>query len=233
MAKRREQGESEQTRGECVFCHARMTRGGMLNHLRSCSARLDHIEEAAKSSRAIEPLLHLRVVSNDNKDYWLDLEVRASMQFEKLDAYLRAIWLECCGHLSMFNTNGWRGVEIAKTSKLSSVFRRGRTIWHIYDFGTSSHTLIKAIDARKGKPLTAKPIFLMARNEPPPEVCIDCEQPAKWLCIECMIEENVFGVLCDTHAKKHPHDNYEGPIPLVNSPRLGMCGYDGPAEPPY
>ena len=27
----------------------------------------------------------------------------------------------------------------------------------------------------------------------------------------------------------HPHDQYGEPIPLVNSPRLGMCGYDGPA----
>ena len=26
---------------------------------------------------------------------------------------------------------------------------------------------------------------------------------------------------------------YGDPISLVNSPRLGMCGYDGPAEPPY
>ncbi|WP_127011414.1 hypothetical protein ACF3DV_03465 [Chlorogloeopsis fritschii PCC 9212] len=28
-------------------------------------------------------------------------------------------------------------------------------------------------------------------------------------------------------------DNYGEPIPLVNSPRLSLCGYDGPAEPPY
>jgi hypothetical protein len=39
--------------------------------------------------------------------------------------------------------------------------------------------------------------------------------------------------LCDEHAEDHPHDNYGEPIPLCNSPRMGQCGYDGPAEPPY
>ena len=56
---------------------------------------------------------------------------------------------------------------------------------------------------------------------------------AAWLCTECLIEDDVWGTLCDKHAKTHPHGNYGEPIPLVNSPRLGMCGYDGPAEPPF
>jgi hypothetical protein len=60
-----------------------------------------------------------------------------------------------------------------------------------------------------------------------------CEQPAAWLCLECLSEEEVWGTLCDGHARTHPHNNYGEPIPLVNSPRLGMCGYEGPAEPPY
>ena len=38
----------------------------------------------------------------------------------------------------------------------------------------------------------------------------------------------------DKHAKTHPHKEFDGGhIALVNSPRLGMCGYVGPAEPPY
>jgi hypothetical protein len=49
--------------------------------------------------------------------------------------------------------------------------------------------------------------------------------------MECVYDfgEDVF--LCDEHLKDHEHE--EGPIALVNSPRLGMCGYTGPAEPPY
>jgi hypothetical protein len=41
------------------------------------------------------------------------------------------------------------------------------------------------------------------------------------------------GTLCDDHAQEHPHEEYGEPVPLVNSPRVGMCGYVGPAEAPY
>jgi len=74
---------------------------------------------------------------------------------------------------------------------------------------------------------------LLARNQMPKAVCQECGEPAKWLCIECLYDENKTGHLCDEHAEEHPHDNYGEPMPLFNSPRTGMCGYDGPAEPLY
>lgn len=73
----------------------------------------------------------------------------------------------------------------------------------------------------------------MARNTLPEDQCIECGQRATHLCTECLIEADTWGTLCDEHTQTHPHDNYGEPMPLVNSPRLGMCGYDGPAEPPY
>ena len=35
-----------------------------------------------------------------------DLEMRGSATLAKLDDYLRAIWLECCGYLSGFTIGG-------------------------------------------------------------------------------------------------------------------------------
>ena len=93
----------------------------------------------------------------------------------------------------------------------------GVELTHIYDFGTSLVTSIKVAGARKGKSTTSHPIVLMARNLIPEYKCRECEQPALWLCIECLIEENVWGTLCDEHAKTHPHDNYGDPVKLVNS----------------
>lgn len=104
---------------------------------------------------------------------------------------------------------------------------------HIYDFGTSSETLVKVVGVREGKSLTSDPIVLMARNETPEAECMQCGQAASWLCIECLYESNEWGTLCDEHVEAHPHKEYGRPIPLVNSPRVGMCGYDGPAEPRY
>ena len=104
---------------------------------------------------------------------------------------------------------------------------------HIYDFGTSSETLIKVVGVREGNPLSRYPIALMARNDPPEVTCMECDQPASWLCTECLYDLGETGMLCDEHVEGHPHDDYGEPMPLVNSPRVGMCGYTGPAEPPY
>ena len=168
---------------------------------------------------------------------------------KELDDYLRAIWLECCGHLSAFEI---AGVSYGNTSdpwgesvgplmgavKVSSVFRTGLEIAYEYDFGTTSELTIKVMAQRDGKPLTEHPILLMARNnfEQPP--CMICGQPAAWLCLQCMYDsENEACQFCEEHIYEHMaengHNDYGGPMPIVNSPRTGMCGYSGPAEPPY
>jgi hypothetical protein len=175
----------------------------------------------------------LQVQDAYSPDFWLHLEMNGGARLKDLDDYLRAIWLECCGHLSQFSVGGWQGEEIAQSKRIEQVFRPGVELTHIYDFGTSSETLIKVAGVRRGKPLSSHPIFLMARNNPPEVQCKECGQPASYLCLECLYEEEEPGTLCEKHAKRHPHEEYGEPVPLVNSPRMGMCGYAGPAEPPY
>lgn len=104
---------------------------------------------------------------------------------------------------------------------------------HIYDFGTTSETLITCVGVREGKPTTSHPIALMARNLQPEATCMECGQPAAWLCMECVYEHEESGLPCDKHVQDHSREDYGEPFPLVNSPRVGMCGYTGPAEPPY
>jgi hypothetical protein len=154
-----------------------------------------------------------------------------SASLDDLDRYLRTIWLECCGHLSRFSIGGWSGSEIPMGRQIQRVFSAGIELTHIYDFGTESQTLIQAVNVRTGKPLSGHPIYLMARNNPPEAPCQICGQPATWLCIDCWEESDEPAFLCDGHAEDHEHE--EGLMAFVNSPRVGMCGYDGPAEPPY
>jgi endogenous inhibitor of DNA gyrase (YacG/DUF329 family) len=225
--------QKKQSRGKCAFCGREMTKGGLSKHLKTCPQRAEAIDKAASGSGKEQALYHLQVQDAWGGDFWLHLEMRGSATLEDLDHYLRAIWLECCGHLSRFSIGGWGGDEIPKRRLIERVFGPGLELTHIYDFGTESVTRIKMVDVRKGKPLTSHPIFLMARNDQPEAQCIECGEPASWLCLECMYEMDEPGTLCDEHAQNHPHHNYGEPMPLVNSPRVGMCGYDGPAEPPY
>lgn len=222
---------SEKVEGACGFCGKRATRGGMSRHLRSCAARKTVVREADVAPGAGETLLHLQVQSRGG-DFWLHLEMRGTATLRKLDEYLRAIWLECCGHLSEFSRGGWGGQKVGMTRRAQDAFGPGIELTHVYDFGTTSVTLVKAVDTRVGKPLSRHPIYLMARNQMPPTVCQECGAPGTHLCLECMYDMGN-PVLCAAHARTHPHDDYGEPVALVNSPRLGSCGYDGPAEPPY
>jgi hypothetical protein len=133
----------------------------------------------------------------------------------------------------MFTIGGWQGDEIANSRKADAIFEPGLVLRHLYDFGTTSETDIKVVGFREGKATTKHPITLLARNQMPEAVCQECGQPAKWLCIECLYEDDASGFLCDEHAEGHPHEDYGEPRLLFNSPRTGMCGYEGPAEPPY
>jgi len=225
--------QRKQSRGKCVFCGKAMAKGGLSRHLSSCSARQEAISQANQASGKVQSVYHLQIQDSWQRDFWLHLEMNGSATLHDLDQYLRAIWLECCGHLSQFSVGGWSGHEIPMNKRVEQVFNPGVELTHIYDFGTSSETLVNAVGLRQGQPLTKHPIFLMARNEPPEAECMECDQPAAWLCMECLYELDEPGLLCDQHAKDHPHEDYGEPVPLVNSPRMGMCGYSGPADPPY
>jgi hypothetical protein len=224
---------SPESRGTCSFCGEIITRRGVLKHLEKCSKWQEHFHAAEISDRPIETLWHLRVQDAQSKDYWLELEMAGSATLDKLDKYLRAIWLECCGHLSNFTIGGWGGTDIAKSRKAEKVFVQGLTLRHLYDFGTTSETDIRVLGTRTGKAISKHPITLLARNIQPEAICQVCGLPANWLCIECLYEENSTGYLCSEHVQDHPHENYGEPMGIYNSPRTGMCGYAGPAEPPY
>lgn len=224
---------SPENPGTCALCGEAITKRGVSKHLERCPRWNTVLQAAQASSRPEETLWHLRVQDAYDKDFWLNLEMSGSASLEKLDKYLRAIWLECCGHLSKFTIGGWSGMDIAKARKADAIFQPGLTLRHLYDFGTTSETDIKVVGFRSGKTASKHPITLLARNQMPPVECQECDQPAKWLCQECMYEENKTGYLCDEHVEGHPHSNYGDPMPLFNSPRTGMCGYSGPAEPPY
>ena len=224
----------KQSRGVCVYCGAAYALGGMLKHLTACPQRQAAITAASETAGAKKETLYLmRVRDVYVSDFWLFLEVLGSSTLQELDQYLRAIWLECCGHMSQFSFGGWSGEEISMRRRISGVFKLEDELTHIYDFGTSSETLVKAVGLRSGAATTRHPIALLARNQLPEVACQACDQPAAYFCQECQIEEGESGFLCAEHANDHPHEDYGGLIALVNSPRVGMCGYRGPAVPPY
>ncbi|HKZ71264.1 MAG TPA: hypothetical protein VJ020_14350, partial [Anaerolineales bacterium] len=127
-----------QSRGRCQYCGEETAKSGMTRHLAQCSKRAQAIQTAQAGKQPEETLWHVRVQNAYGKEFWLDLEMRGSATLEKLDAYLRAIWLECCGHLSKFTVGGWGGFDIGKARKAEDVFSKETKLLHLYDFGTTS-----------------------------------------------------------------------------------------------
>jgi hypothetical protein len=223
----------KQSKGECMYCGAQIAKGAASRHIQKCPGRLSVVEQAEKGAGKNEELFYLRVEDAYMKEFWLDLEMRGSRTLEDLDMYLRDIWLECCGHLSEFSLERW-GDEIPMERRVLPVFDKHERLVHIYDFGHSSETTIRVISKRKGKATTQYPIALMVRNLMPQTTCCQCEKPAEYLCQQCLYENGGEDyLLCAEHTEDHPCDDYGAPDRLVNSPRVGMCGYCGPAEPPY
>jgi hypothetical protein len=222
---------ANQPRGQCAFCGHETTKGSMGKHLTSCPRRQEQV--ASAGSGKPQTLIHLRVQDGYQGTYWFDAEVRGTATLDAVDEYLRAIWLECCGHMSKFTIGGWGGRDVSKSRRVDAVFTDGTELIHIYDFGTESLTRLKAVGSRNAAPLGRRPIVLMARNLAPAVTCVECDQQASHLCQECQQDWDSLGTLCEQHAKAHPHEEYGEPIEIVNSPRLGLCGYSGPADPPY
>lgn len=231
--------------GTCAFCGREVAAAGVAKHLASCPARQTAIDKAEASKRKPQPLYHFIVRDAVDGTYWLHLEASAATTLQEIDIYLRAIWVDCCGHMSHFVFGTTRYQELIDgffalgdqkniTTKIGEVFRPGLKGKYEYDFGTPTELRLEVAAVREGKPLTTKPVALLARNLMPAYLCADCGAPATHLCMQCYFEIGEPGCyLCAEHAKAHACTLYGGPKRRFNSPRTGRCKYNGPAKPPY
>ena len=221
--------------GECSFCHGTFGKGGIARHLESCPQRRAALETAAAKPKARkERLFHVVVAGRDLPDYWMHLEVPAKTTLEDLDDFLRDTWVECCGHLSAFNIAGRTYMSTLgggyhepgdRTMKyaLEKVLTPGSSCLYEYDFGTTTELVLRVTSERTG--VTSEDgIAVMAVNLPPDIRCQSCGAVATQVCTHCIHEGD--GWLCDNCAEDHECGE-EMLLPVVNSPRVGMCGYAG------
>lgn len=221
------------TRGTCKLCGQVIAKSGMTRHLKSCLKTVDAESAAAKGVS----LFHLVVEGSEEPEYWLHLEVKAKARLSTLDKFLRAIWLECCGHLSAFEIGGMRFESYPDFeymdepgADMSCVCQRaldvGTRFSYEYDYGSTTYLKLKVAGKRQGRIPGSKSVRVLARNEPPDITCCECHVPAALICTECMWGGETSGCICEEHAKEHECGS-DCFLPIVNSPRVGVCGYTG------
>jgi len=93
----------ETSKGTCIFCKGEFDRAKMTQHLKFCKPRTADIKSANSTESEKTKLFHIVVEGRYLPMYWMHLEVPADVTLTDLDDFLRAIWLECCDHLSAFH----------------------------------------------------------------------------------------------------------------------------------
>ena len=118
--------------------------------------------------------------------------------------------------------------------KLSKVLSVGMKFSYEYDFGSTTTLKLKVVAEREGEPRRGKKtVQILARNVPPVIPCDLCGKPATLIAGEGYYEEGGVNAVCHECSEKPPEDEdeyyggYEEMLPVVNSPRIGVCGYTG------
>lgn len=205
-------------KGKCNVCGNAYSQRGLSRHLKSC------LQKNLSNPKAKE-CLYILVQYEYNHDYYFHLLLSPGATLDDLDRFLRDRWLECCGHMSAFFFDRW-AEEIDKSYPVNKVLSPGDILRYDYDFGSTTELEIRCMDSIPAKMEKKTRIQVLSRNEMPFIPCDVCEKRAATkICVFCQhLDEGYF---CDVCAKKHRCEDGPEFLPVVNSPRAGVCGYTG------
>ena len=242
------------TKGYCKYCGKMYAKSGITRHLKSCEDR--KLKQAEGRGKENTKYYTIMISGRYHKDYWMVVDVIGSASFQELDQFLRDIWLECCGHLSCFHIGGHTLEYTTKCflelygddedlndmkHSLDEMLSEGVTFGHVYDYGTSTELLLEVKEVRSGKKRKDK-IVIESRNAFKKPGCSFCGKEAKWVipdgfeyyirkpymcedCYKAAMEDLDSDIALQINELEYYDLDYASPI--CNSPRMGVCGYEG------
>ncbi len=221
-------------RSQCRFCGQLFASSGIARHVSACKARLGSGEDHGFDGPT-DLFDHLTVIDEDRLGYRIDLLAAPGTTLDDLDVFLREIWLECCGHLSLFRVGGqtyspdpddW-GIHESSTDVELARLPDSTEIRYDYDMGTPTGLRIKRLSPLRHR-LSAARIVLAARNEPP---VLECSCGSEAIVVNRYSDRDDDWLFCAACLERADHD-FEAITPVTNSPRMGVCGYVGPGSDP-
>ncbi|GER89824.1 hypothetical protein KDW_39860 [Dictyobacter vulcani] len=103
----------------------------------------------------------------------------------------------------------------------------GKNFFYEYDFGSTTSLTLRVISEREG-PFPSKEeeiVSLMAQNRAPELTCAHCGKPAYLINVDYSDEDLLY--YCQSCEEKEDPDLEMNMLPIVNSPRIGVCAYGG------
>ncbi len=205
-------------KGTCTRCRRALTGGGMSRHLRSCWGPGDHVL--------------LQVKNRGGGPWWLYLAAGPGSSIRDLDRLLRDHWLECCGHLSALEVGElrfqsrlfdapWGEPPQSMDARIVDVIPPKVPSHYRYDFGSPTDLVIRNMGTLHGE---GPGLTLLAENDEVAWPCDHCGDPATEICPWCF----TLTCGCADACSERCHGAYqEALLPVVNSPRMGVCGFAG------
>ncbi|MCB2288569.1 SEC-C domain-containing protein [Clostridium sp. CS001] len=219
-------------KGKCYYCNEELSERTIKRHVKGCKVRKENIEKDMANSKETKKQYVLSIVPQyDSKEYCLYIAIDIESTLRNLDSFLRDIWLECCGHLSSFIIDDVsydslideEYFEINETMdfKLSQVISVGDKFRYDYDFGSTTTLKLEVVEEYVTGENHSQ-IEILARNEEIQNFCSNCNKKAeyfnygeeKFFCEDCIDEDE------DDYDLVHISE-------YTNSPRDGVCGYEG------
>src|SRR6266446_819783 len=109
---------------------------------------------------------------------------------------------------------------------LEKVLKVGQKFTYEYDFGSTTELNLRVLSERDGVVQEGEeddPVTILAINVPPVILCKVCGKPATKVAGGYYnVEENAY---CNKCARRS--EDADMMLPVVNSPRVGICGYTG------
>lgn len=131
----------------------------------------------------------------------------------------------------------FRREEYDMEVKVGRIFKPGIKASYTYDFGSSTDLNVRVIAEREVLVVDDEEgeITILARNVQPAIVCDGCGKPATYissynndaLCDECLKKRRQSEAGTEEDEDDEEYYYEDGLLPVVNSPRMGVCGYTG------
>jgi len=186
-----------------------------------------HLLEDPGDPEGEENLL-IRITYPEDPNFWLYAAVKADAALRHIDNFIRKEWVECCGHASLFLIDG---IEYTSNTRIlpgksmnaavADVMKQGVPVEYEYDIGTPTDLRVEIIGRIPLMQRREKVLYL-AQNYMPKYRCVRCGRRAELVARPDggPIAENVICARCSREASEI--GRY---LPLLNSPRTGVCGY--------
>ena len=209
-------------KAKCYYCNKELTERTIKRHMKNCSEMKKRVEEQNSTDKKQRNQFIIAIKSKyEGNDYCIYLSIDGTLGLVHIDQFIRDIWVECCGHLSGFRIRGKFYQDHSMNTRLNDILDIDEKFEYEYDFGSTTYLNLEVVDIIQVSSSFSQ-IEIIARNHDIKHECETCGKEAKffnyendkWECGNCIDENN----------------DMISEIEYCNSPRDGICGYEGHKE---